>query len=137
MVTNYTGTGINFPYGIAAGADGALWFTNETNPGSIGRITVVPEVTVSPSSGAPGKTVAVSGVGYSSGELVNVTYTTGLAHRDPSKITICSAIAEPDGTFSCIGHIPPPSVAGAIGSHPMRATGKTSLATAKTTFDLT
>src|SRR5271166_2641290 len=37
-VSNYTGTGISFPHGIAAGPDGALWFTNETNR-SIGRIT--------------------------------------------------------------------------------------------------
>ena len=28
-VTNYTGTGINDPHGIAAGPDGALWFTND------------------------------------------------------------------------------------------------------------
>ena len=34
----YTGAGISHPEGIAAGPDGALWFTNEGN-GSIGRIT--------------------------------------------------------------------------------------------------
>ncbi len=37
VVTNYTGTGITNPQGIAAGPDGALWFTNGNN--SIGRIT--------------------------------------------------------------------------------------------------
>ena len=136
-VANYTGPGIYFPYGITAGSDGALWFTNRTYPGSIGRITSVPEVSVSPASGAPGKTVAVSGTGYSSGEQVNVTYTNGLANRDPAKITICSAIVGTDGTFKCLGHIPPSSVAGAIGDHSVRATGKTTLATAKTTFNLT
>jgi streptogramin lyase len=38
VVTNYTGTGISEPLRIAAGPDGALWFTNRTN-NSIGRIT--------------------------------------------------------------------------------------------------
>ena len=37
--TNYTGTGIANPDGIVAGPDGALWFTNDSDPGSIGRIT--------------------------------------------------------------------------------------------------
>jgi virginiamycin B lyase len=37
-VTNYTGTGISAPFGITAGPDGALWFTNAGNS-SIGRIT--------------------------------------------------------------------------------------------------
>ena len=38
VVTNYTGTGISNPVGIAAGPDGALWFANYVNS-SIGRIT--------------------------------------------------------------------------------------------------
>jgi streptogramin lyase len=37
-VTNFTGTGISSPYGIAAGPRGNLWFTNISNS-SIGRIT--------------------------------------------------------------------------------------------------
>jgi hypothetical protein len=35
---NYTGTGMDEPFGITAGPDGALWFTNYGN-NSIGRIT--------------------------------------------------------------------------------------------------
>jgi virginiamycin B lyase len=43
-VTNFTGSGISRPYGITAGPDGALWFTNYgTN--SIGRITTNGTVT--------------------------------------------------------------------------------------------
>jgi virginiamycin B lyase len=38
MASNYTGTGISGPEGIAAGPDGTLWFTNFGN-NSIGRIT--------------------------------------------------------------------------------------------------
>lgn len=37
-VTNCTGTGIDWPFAIAAGSDGALWFTNYLN-NSVGRIT--------------------------------------------------------------------------------------------------
>ena len=37
-VTNYTDPGISVPNGIAAGPDGALWFTNNASS-SIGRIT--------------------------------------------------------------------------------------------------
>ena len=36
MVTNYTDPSFNFPSGITAGPDGALWFTNDN---SIERIT--------------------------------------------------------------------------------------------------
>jgi virginiamycin B lyase len=43
-VANYTGTGISDPYGIAAGPDGALWFTNIGND-SIGRISTTGTVT--------------------------------------------------------------------------------------------
>ena len=39
-----TGPGISFPYGIAAGPDGALWFTNSGN-NTIGRITTTGLVT--------------------------------------------------------------------------------------------
>ena len=43
-ISSYTGPGVNEPVGIAAGPDGALWFTNEaSNP--IGRITTSGTVT--------------------------------------------------------------------------------------------
>ncbi len=44
VVTNYTGPGTSHPFGIAAGPDGALWFTNYNNS-SIGRITTSGTVT--------------------------------------------------------------------------------------------
>ena len=43
-VTTYTGTGTSGPDGIAAGPDGALWFTNSGND-SIGRISTAGTVT--------------------------------------------------------------------------------------------
>jgi sugar lactone lactonase YvrE len=135
-ITNYADTTIDFPWGITAGPDGDLWFANEDNA-SIGRITSLPRVFISPASGAPGSSVAVSGSGYSSGEQVNVIYKTDLAGQDPSTVAICSAIANEDGTFSCLGHVPHASIAGTAGDHVMRATGKASGTTAKTLFSLT
>ena len=38
VVTDYPGGGIDHPFGIVAGPDGALWFTNYIG-NSIGRIT--------------------------------------------------------------------------------------------------
>ncbi len=121
------------PWGITAGPDGALWFTNWIG-NSIGRITAVPSVSVSPSSGIPGVSVVVSGEGYAPGEQVNAIYKTGLA--SPSTVAICSASANPDGTFSCGGSIPT-STAGAAGDHKIKAKGMTSRVIASTTFTLT
>src|SRR5262245_41200508 len=62
-VTNYTGTGISQPWVIAAGPDGALWFTNIAN-NSIGRITatVTPKISsFTPHSGPVGATVTITG----------------------------------------------------------------------------
>jgi streptogramin lyase len=44
IVTNYTGPGIDGPRGIAAGPDGASWFTNSAN-NSIGRLKIAKTVT--------------------------------------------------------------------------------------------
>jgi len=62
-VTNYTSTGISQPWVIAAGPDGALWFTNIAN-NSIGRITttVTPKISsFTPHSGPVGATVTITG----------------------------------------------------------------------------
>ena len=75
-MTNFTGTGISFPDGIAAGPDGAMWFTNEANS-SIGRIqAVVPPVVsgVSPGSGpsSGGTPITITGTGFVSGDTVEI-----------------------------------------------------------------
>jgi streptogramin lyase len=50
QVSNYTGTGISAPFGITAGPDGALWFTNQNGEpdstgGTIGKIATSGNVT--------------------------------------------------------------------------------------------
>jgi IPT/TIG domain len=89
---------------------------------------------VSPTAGAPGTAVGVSGGGFASGETVNVKYKTGLA--SPAAVLLCTATAVSDGSFACFGAIPT-TRAGAIGSHKIVAKGTTSLAKATTVFTLT
>ncbi len=135
VVSTYTNPELYTPLDITTGPDGALWFTNLSG-NSIGRITVVPSISSSRTSGQPGRLVAMSGEGYSPGELVNVKYSTRLSIPYPRFVDICSAIANPDGTFGCLGHIPSPRIAGPPGGHAIRAIGKRSGATARMTFTL-
>jgi hypothetical protein len=138
VTSSFTGTGIHDEWGIVAGPDGALWFTNDNfNTGnfSIGRITAVPMVAVSPSAGPASASVPVSGEGYKSREQTDVSYRTGLS--SPPTVAICSAAANPDGTFSCAGTIPAAGQAGADGAHEIKTEGAASLTVAKTTFALT
>ena len=62
-ISNYTDPTIDGPIWIAAGSDGALWFSNQTNS-SIGRITtsVTPEIkSFTPGSGPVGQKVTLTG----------------------------------------------------------------------------
>jgi len=62
QVTTFTGVGDN-TYGMAAGPDGAMWFCNAVNSGSIGRITTTGQVTTYPATSArsPGSITAGPG----------------------------------------------------------------------------
>ena len=137
-MSNFTGNGtgirIKDPLGITAGPDGALWFTNGGS-NSIGRITAVPELTPTPSSGGPGAAVSVTGEGYEPGEEVAVSYQTG--PTSASAVSFCTTAAATDGTFRCSGDIPSGANAGADGSHKIKAKGTSSLAVAISTFMLT
>src|ERR1017187_5657992 len=106
VVTNYTATSIDEPLGIAAGPDGALWFTNQAN-NSIGRITtggVVTNYTGTGISGPNGITVGPDGALWftnngnaSIGRITTggvVTNYTGTGISQPDGIT-----AGPDGAL--------------------------------------
>ena len=95
----------------------------------------MPEVTLSPSSAGPGAAVTVTGEGYQPGEEVSVTYETGLT--SPSSVPLCTTPTASDGTFSCSGDIRSGAKAGGVGTHTIKAKGKSSLAVATTTFVLT
>jgi streptogramin lyase len=134
VMTSYTAPGSSEDFSIAAGADGAIWVTNYTGS-AIDRITVVPAVALSLSSGVPGTSVSASGYGYAPGETVDVTYATGL--KGPANATVCTATATSDGKFSCSGDLPTGSSTGAKGSHKISAEGETSFAFASAFFTLT
>jgi hypothetical protein len=123
-ITHYSDPSVN-PLGIAAGPDGALWFTSETSIGQVGHANV------SPSSGPPATAVTVSGGGFAAGETVNVFYKTGLP--SPKKVLLCS-VTSSTGTFACSGNIPNKPIAGAKGAHTIVVKGLTSLIKIKATF---
>jgi virginiamycin B lyase len=79
VVTNYTGTGIDSPWDITTGPDGAMWFTNHGN-NSIGRITtagVVSNYTGTGIDGPAGITTGPDGAmwftNYDNGSIGRIT----------------------------------------------------------------
>jgi alpha-tubulin suppressor-like RCC1 family protein len=108
-----------------------------TGTASITYTVVSDDVQISPNKGRPSKAVTLSGAGFQPDETVKVTYKTGLHAPKPSSVALCSAIVMSDGSFTCSGHIPASTSAGAAGSHQILAKGKTSLIKATTTFKRT
>ena len=101
-ITNDTGTSISGPDGIVAGPDGAMWFTNQSNS-SIGRITtsVTPQIRgFTPTLGAPGTVVTISGLNLS--QASKVTFA-GIAATISSDTATTIVTAVPTGARS--GHI--------------------------------
>jgi hypothetical protein len=107
-------------------AGGTFLFT-ATDPEADSASTsffVTPVLTANPSSGEPGTPLEFQGVGYTGGEKVNVTWSSGLA---------CSGTANATGAFSCNYTIPLATAGGAY-----TFTGKDqSSHTANTTFVVT
>jgi virginiamycin B lyase len=135
VFTFYTASTLHLPSYIAAGSDGAMWFTNY-NPGSIGRISVAPTVSVTPSSNHQGNPIDITGADFAPGETVKVTYKTGLAAPHPASVVLCTAMAASDGTFACTATVPGLSESGKYGVHKIVAKGETSHDKATTTFHL-
>jgi hypothetical protein len=124
-----------FPDSLVAGPDGAMWFTDSQQiGGSIGRVAIGSTLAITPTKGAPGTVVSVSGAGYTPNEIVSVKYDTG--QTSPKAVTICQVAATKQGEFACHGSIPPSAKAGAIGIHTIVATGKSSGASATAPFTL-
>ncbi len=131
-VTNYPSMSISGPTSITPGSDGNLWFTSGGN-NSIGRITTARSVTTSPTQGGASTAVTISGGGFSSGESVNVVWLTGLP--SPKSIPLCSAVAKPNGSYTCTATIP--ASPGGAGTHTVNAKGSMSKKKANILFLLT
>lgn len=100
------------------------------------RFTYSDALSVWPSSGPPRTAVTASGAGLSPGELVKVSYLTGLASPHPASVAVCKATVAADGTYSCTGKISR-TKAGPLGVHAIVAKGMTSHTQATALFDLT
>ncbi|HEV7526217.1 MAG TPA: IPT/TIG domain-containing protein, partial [Acidimicrobiia bacterium] len=96
-----------------------------------------PGIVVAPSSGPSRTRVVVSGDNFQPGELVRVTYLTGLTAPHPRTVALCHATADAIGSFTCHGRIPGLAAAGALGDHAIIATGALSASTATATFTRT
>jgi hypothetical protein len=94
-----------------------------------------PTLTVSPTSGAPGTRVVLTGTGYRPREKVDVEYETRAVHG-PSRTRLCMAAVRADGSWSCGARIPAHHVVG-VGDHAITATGKKSHLSATVTFTVT
>jgi hypothetical protein len=89
------------------------------------EIFTVPNATVTPSSGPAGTALTITGTGFYAGEVVRVS---------DDSTNIVRATTNATGTFDLSATIPATAQAGA---NTIRATGKTSFATAQATFTVT
>jgi YVTN family beta-propeller protein len=122
------------PAGLAVDQTTDTIYTANAQSNAV-SVIIPATVNVSPTSGPHGTPVTISGRGFNPGETVKITYKTGLA--SPKSVTICSATAGSDTTYTCSGTIPPAATAGAHTAHKILAKGLTSGIKVTTTFTLT
>ncbi len=99
---------------------------------NIEKAAPVEPVLVDPSSGLPHEAVAISGFGFPPSSMVTVTYRTRVS--SPARVTLCTAVAQSDGSFSCSAAVPSKKTAGPDGEHTVTAKGSSLSWT--TTFNL-
>ena len=130
--------------GLATGLATGLSTITATDPSSLidgtSVLTVVPgtpvpTLSMSPSSGRRHTAVSITGTGFSSGQIVTVTYMSGRKRPKVAKTVLCSATVENDGTFSCNAVIPRKHRAGRPGQKSVVATEPNGTQ-ASTTFTL-
>jgi hypothetical protein len=131
----FGGTFIGDYFGLSPSRTPVWGDTTSGNQDIFGARVVAPTVTITPSSGPKGTAVTLKGKAFAPNEQVKFSYKTGLA--SPTKIALCSAIANGSGTATCAGTIPTGGQQGPLGNHTIVAKGATSLTKAKTTFTLT
>jgi hypothetical protein len=81
------------------------------------------KLALSPAKGPPGTKVKAKGSYFGGGEVVTVSYVTGLSDPAPTELTICTTTTTASGSFACKGKIPAKATAGAKGIHSIVATG--------------
>jgi uncharacterized protein YjdB len=117
-----TSTASVSPAGLATGlAVGATTIT-ATDPAisipGTAALTVglaLTQLSMTPSSAARRSAVTFSGVGFTPGKTVTVTYLSGRKKPKRAQTVLCTATVTVDGTFSCSGAIPRRGRAGKLG----------------------
>ncbi len=125
--------------GVAAGAATVTATDTSTEIPGTAVLTVgvsLTAVTMTPSTGAKRTPVSFSGVGFTPGKIVTVTYMSGKKRPKKAKTVLCTAIVAIDGTFSCPAMIPRRGKGGALGQKSIVATDSGG-AQATATFTLT
>jgi hypothetical protein len=120
-LTLYGNSALRYPSGLTVGPDGAIWFAGGGD-NSIDRISLPPYLKSRPDTGPPGQAVNFSGGGFPPGYAVTVSYQTGVTSQ--ASVQLCHPTATSLGQFTCSGSVPPSTVAGAAGSHVIKAVGK-------------
>ena len=82
----------------------------------------VPVLTMTPGSGRARTGVVAHGADFVPGQLVTVTYLSGLRAHKRASAVLCSTTVDAQGTFSCDGTIPRRHRSGKQGQHPVVAT---------------
>ena len=114
--------GLTATFTVPASTSGgkSVVFGDDTN-NPAATITVTPKITLAPSSGLTGGSVAVTGTGFGSSSTVTLTYDTVTQTTTPNTVTASSS-----GGFSCSFTIP----ASTGGGHTVKATQGSNFATA-------
>lgn len=120
---NPSSTGFNVMRSVAVAPGGFAFASGDSDTGPFFlRECPAASITLAPTRGDPGSPTTVSGVGYLSGETVNLTF---------DGAALASATADSNGTFAESVTIP---TTAPLGAHTVSATGATSSRQASATF---
>ncbi|HLN43403.1 MAG TPA: Ig-like domain-containing protein [Acidimicrobiales bacterium] len=119
--------------GLLPGVDTVTATDPSTLLSGLGALTVLstllpppsptsPVLTMTPGSGSARTGVVAHGADFVPGQLVTVTYMSGLRARKRASAVLCSTTVDAQGTFSCGGTIPRRHRSGKRGQHPVVAT---------------
>ncbi len=118
--------------GLLPGVDTITATDPSTLLSGLGALTVLstllppsptsPVLTMTPGSGTARTGVVAHGADFVPGQLVTVTYMSGLRARKRASAVLCSTTVDAQGTFSCGGTIPRRHRSGKRGQHHVVAT---------------
>jgi hypothetical protein len=126
--------------GVAVGAVTVTATDPSTSIPGTAALTVSPgtpvsAITMTPNTGHKRTHVAISGMGFTTGQTVTVSYVSGRTRKKLAKAVLCTTTVAQDGSFTCNGVIPRHKRAGVVGQKTVTASTPQG-STASTTFTL-